>query len=160
MQTLRTSGRQAAWFIAIPLLLLSGCVYPYDSPYGYQAYRSYRPNPDNCGTPTEPRSCAEYDAPSTGYQYTQPGQQYAPPQYAPPQYAPPQYPPQQYPPQQYPPQQYPPQQYGSPTPLAPGDPYGRGTYAPPPTQRPDYTPTYPPPPGSNDRDDDGPNNGR
>ena len=139
MQTLRTSGRQAAWLIIAPLVLLSGCVYPYDDrPYGYGTYGA---RPENCGTPYEPKSCPEYSAPQSGYEYTQPGPQNAPPQ------------------QQYAPPQYPPQQYGSPIPLSPGDPYGRGTYPPPSTQRPEYAPSYPPP-GYNDQNDDGPDNRR
>jgi hypothetical protein len=153
MQTLRAPGRQATWLVIAPLILLSGCVYPDDRPYGYGTYGA---RPENCGTPYEPKSCSEYSAPPTGYQYTQPGPQYAPPQqYAPSQYPPPQYPPQQ----QFAPPQYPPQQYGSPTTAVPNDPYGRETYAPPPTPGPEYAPSYPPP-GSNGRDDDGPNNGR
>jgi hypothetical protein len=163
MQSLRASGGQAAWLVIGLLLLLSGCVYPYDDgPYGYGTYGA---NPGNCGTPYEPKSCSEYSAPLNGYQYTQPGQQYAPPQYTPPQYAPPQYappqyappqsPPPQYSPSPYAPPQYPPQQYGAPTPLSPDDPYGRGTYPPPPASRPDYTPSYPPSAGYDDRDSDG-----
>jgi hypothetical protein len=147
MRTLRALVPQAMWFTAVPLLLMSGCVYAYDPPYG--SYGTYRADPGNCGTPAEPRACSEYDAPPTGYGYSDQAPQYPTTQYAPPQY----------PPQQYGPPQNPSQQYGSPTPLSPSDPYGRGNYPAPPTSGPGYGPSYPPP-GSNDRDDDGPYSGR
>jgi hypothetical protein len=128
-RTHRVPGRQAVLLLGVTLLSVSGCVYPYERPYGD---RSFGPNPENCGTPDEPRSCSGYEAARPGYGYTEPTP-YAPPQvpYPQPAYPQSQYPQSQYPQAQTPQSRYPQTQYPQtqyPPPAYPQSQYPQGQY--------------------------------